>query len=78
MTPTHLIAILGILVASGTGLFIAFMQRRLMKQLELFRKGQAASVDPPPLPPVRFLKRYWRESLPYLEYGSKYCGDPYG
>lgn len=59
MNIGHYISIGGIGVAAGVALWIAYLQRKQMRQNELFRVNQELGVMPPPSPVWVFVKRHY-------------------
>jgi hypothetical protein len=59
MTVAAWISIFGIGVAAAITLGVAYMQRKQMRQIELFRKDPKVPLTPPPHRVTLFLKDYW-------------------
>ncbi len=59
MTVAAWISIFGIGVAAAITLGVAYIQRKQMRQIELFRKDPKVALTPPPHRVTLFLKDYW-------------------
>jgi len=63
MTPNLWITVLIFVGTAAVSLSVAYMHRKQMRQIELFRKDAAAGLLPPPNPVTRFLRQYWWEMV---------------
>ena len=59
MTASNIVAVLGIAVSAATALLIAYMHRRQMRQVELFKQDPSAGLVPPPSGLTRFIRSKW-------------------
>jgi hypothetical protein len=58
MTITAWITVFGIILATGVTLSVAYMQRKQMRQIELFRNDPSVPLTQPPHRFTRFVKEY--------------------
>lgn len=61
-TPNLWVAVLIFVGTSFVTLSVAYMHRKQMRQIELYRKG-AEGLQPPQHPITRFLREYWWEII---------------
>jgi hypothetical protein len=60
---TQIISVAGIVIAAAVGLVIAYLHRKQMRQLELYRQNPEAGLRPPPHPFAAFLRRWGLDVL---------------
>ena len=59
MTVSNAVAIFGILISATVALLIAYMHRRQMRQVELFKQDPSVGLSPPPSRITRFITSKW-------------------
>jgi hypothetical protein len=52
-----ILSVIGITVAAAVSLIVAYLHRKQMRQIEIFRKDPSAGLKPSPHPLLLFLKR---------------------
>ena len=65
MTITHAIMLLGIVVAAVVALSVGHLQRKQMRQIELYKRDPSVGLVPPPTFVTRFVKSKWDSILGY-------------
>ena len=64
MTLSNILMFFGIVVSAAVALLIADLQRKQMRQIELYRQDSSVGLVPPSIL-VRFVKSRWKDVLAY-------------
>ena len=59
MTLTHIITIIGFSLSAFVALGVAYLHRKQMRQIELFKQDPSVGLVPPPSALARFIKSKW-------------------
>jgi hypothetical protein len=59
MTVTHIITVATVAVSAAVALIVAHLQRKQMRQIELYKQDPTVSLTPPPSALTRFVKSNW-------------------
>ena len=63
MTITQAIMLLGIVAAATVAFIVGYLQRKQMRQVELYRQDPTVGLVPPPSPLTKFVKSKWDSAL---------------
>ena len=58
LSTNEIVSLVGIIVTAAVALAVAYMHRKQMRQLELYRQNPEAGVVPPLHPVTNFLKNF--------------------
>ncbi len=61
MTTTNWIAVLAVVVGAVVALSVGYLQRKQMRQIELYRQDPSVGLTPPPSIATRFIRSNWGE-----------------
>lgn len=59
MNVSGLISVAGIVVGAVVAFAVAYLHRKQLRQIEIYRQNPVAGLIPPPHPLTAFLKSYW-------------------
>lgn len=59
MTVTHIIMLVGIAISAAVALIVASLQRKQMRQIELYKQDPSVGLIPPSSALTRFVKSKW-------------------